>query len=80
MQDLTILPDSFGGFKKISRLKLYRLGIQSLLESFGELSSLKVLDLNLCSNLTMLPYSFGGLTKMQELKLCYSELQILPII
>ena len=45
-------------------LKLDGSGIQSLLESFGELSNLEVLDLTWYSNLTMLPCSFGGFRKM----------------
>ena len=60
------------------KLKLYSSGIESLPESFGELSNLEVLDLNECSNLTMLPGSFGGLQKMQELELESSGIESLP--
>ena len=47
-------------------------------KSFGELSSLEVLDLRWCSNLTMLPRSFGGLQKMQELELGGLGIESLP--
>ena len=50
----------------------------SVLESYGELSSLEVLDLSNCWNLTMLPRSFGGLQKMREFKLDGSRIESLP--
>ncbi|KAG0562345.1 hypothetical protein KC19_9G139100 [Ceratodon purpureus] len=73
-----LLPESFGGLKKLRDLDLEASGIISLPKSFGELSNLEVLNLRRCRELYMLPESFGGLRKLRDLNLEGSGIRSLP--
>eukprot|EP01018_Ginkgo_biloba_P022024 Gb_08581 [translate_table: standard] len=76
--ELQELPCEFG---KLSRLEVLRIGspfLTSLPPSFGNLKSLRDLDLQYCVALKCLPESLGQLSLLSHLKISWSGVENLP--
>ena len=72
--------DTFGMVvrdNKVLILGLYKCGLKTLPDSFGNLKLLRELDLD-DNELTTLPESFGNLKSLQHLELQHNKLTTLP--
>ncbi|KAF8036491.1 hypothetical protein BT93_C2268 [Corymbia citriodora subsp. variegata] len=74
-----LLPDSIGGLKSLSMLKVEnQRDLRELPHSIGELLGLKHLSLRSCTNLRTLPDSVGELRSLLHLDLSCTNISALP--